>query len=110
MPFSLSPSPSRQVPHGREYAAPPAPVAALAIVMAGGGFACDGSRRQALCRGASFFVPARTAVVYSNNNNNNHAAEEGGAGAEAEGAGEGASRATLWVCLARSNLNYRSGL
>eukprot|EP00752_Nemacystus_decipiens_P004477 g4089.t1 len=75
-----------EVPHGREYATPPAPVAALAIVMAGTGFACDGNGRQRLCRGAAFFVPARTPIVYANNS----------AGA----------RETLWVCLARSNLHY----
>lgn len=75
------------MPHGREYATPPAPVAALAIVMAGTGFACDGNGRQRLCRGVAFFVPARTPVVYDNTS----------AGA----------RDKLWVCLARSNLHYK---
>ena len=74
------------MPHGREYATPPAPVAALAIVMAGTGFACDGNGKQRLYRGVASFVPARTPVVYANNS---------------AIAGE-----TLWVCLARSNLHF----
>ncbi|CAM9582717.1 unnamed protein product [Ectocarpus fasciculatus] len=79
-----------QVPHGQEYATPPAPVAALAIVMAGTGFARAGNGRQKLCRGRAFFVPAGTTVVYTNSSV----------------AGEAAA---LWVCLARSNINYAEG-
>lgn len=80
---------SPQVPYGQEYATPPAPVAALAIVMAGTGFACAGNGKQRLCRGMAFFVPAETTVVYTNSSV----------------AGESA----LWVCLARSNINYPDG-
>ncbi|CAN0117980.1 unnamed protein product [Ectocarpus sp. 6 AP-2014] len=78
-----------QVPHGQEYATPPAPVAALAVVMAGTGFACAGNGRQRLCRGMAFFVPAETTVVYTNSCV--------------------AGEAALWVCLARSNINYPEG-
>lgn len=86
---------SVQVPHGQEYATPPVPVAALAIVMAGAGFACDGKGRQRLCRGVAIFIPAKTAVVYSNT------------GVDPVGAAGGGK--ALWVCLARSNLYHSSG-
>ncbi|CAM9597545.1 unnamed protein product [Ectocarpus sp. 12 AP-2014] len=78
-----------QVPHGQEYATPPAPVAALAIVMAGTGLACAGNGTQRLCRGMAFFVPAEATVVYTNSCV--------------------AGEAALWVCLARSNINFPEG-
>ncbi|CAM9106154.1 unnamed protein product [Scytosiphon promiscuus] len=83
-----------EVPYGQEYATPPVSVAALAIVMAGTGSACDGNGRQRLCRGVSVFVPANTPVVYSNTRIDTVAV----AGGEA-----------LWVCLARSNLCHSEG-
>lgn len=74
---------SAQIPPHREYSTEPASVAALAIVLTGTGFACDGTSRQKLCGGVAFFVPARTPIIYTST---------------------GSDR--LWLCLARSNLNH----
>lgn len=75
-----------QVPPHREYTTDAIPVAALAIVLKGRGYADDGNGRQELTGGVALFVPARTAVLYTS-------------------AGED----DLWVCLARSNLNINIG-
>lgn len=75
-----------QIPPHQEYSTEPASVAALAIVLNGTGFACDGTSRQKLCGGVAFFVPARTPILYTSTGT------------------EG-----LWLCLARSNLNHGSG-
>lgn len=75
-----------QVPPHEEYTAESAPVAALAIVLAGDGHTYDGNGRHTLRGGMSFFVPARTTVVYTSTGTED-----------------------LWVCMARSNLNYGRG-
>lgn len=77
-----------QVPPGESYTAlgdGGIPVASLGIVLGGSGHACDVStgRLQDLCPGVTLFIPAKTKLVLQS---------------------EGPD--FLWVCMARSNLNY----
>lgn len=74
-----------QVPPRQDYTSEGIPVASLAVVLAGSGKACDSmGREQDLCEGVALFVPARSSITLHSTGTKDY----------------------LWVCFARSNLNY----